>query len=107
MIYRKDYQKPSYQLPETELTFVLDKVATRVFAKLHFKEAEVNKPIFLNGENLKTIKINLPYTEKKDGIEIIPPAKDFILETEVQINPKTNTELSGLYLSDGLFTTQN
>ena len=107
MFYRKDYQKPTFELPETELTFVLDKVATRVSAKLHFKNAEIHKPIFLNGENLKKIKISLPYTEKKGGIEIIPPAPDFILETEAEINPKENTELSGLYLSDGLFTTQN
>ena len=107
MIYRKDYQKPTYQLSETELTFVLDKTNTRVSAKLHFKNAELNKPIFLNGENLKTIKISLPHTEKKDGIEIVPPSTNFVLETEVEINPKANTELSGLYLSDGLFTTQN
>ena len=32
---------------------------------------------------------------------------EFLLETEVEINPEANTELSGLYLSDGLFTTQN
>lgn len=107
MIYRKDYQKSTFQLPETELTFVLDKTATRVSAKLHFKNAEADKPIFLNGESLKSIKISLPYTEKEKGIEIIPPSKDFILETEVEINPEANTELSGLYLSDGLFTTQN
>ena len=107
MIYRKDYQKPTYELPETELTFVLDKTATHVSAKLHFKNAEVNKPIFLNGENLKTIKVSLPYSEKEGGIEIVPQTTDFVLETEVQINPKENTELSGLYLSDGLFTTQN
>ena len=107
MIYRKDYQKPTYRLAETELTFILDKVATRVSAKLHFSDVELNKPIFLNGENLKTIKINLPYVSKKDGIEIIPPAEEFLLETEVEINPEANTELSGLYLSDGLFTTQN
>ena len=107
MIYRKDYQKPTYQLPETELTFILSKTATHVLAKLHFKDAEPDKPIFLNGEQLKKIKVNLPHSEEKDGISVIPPAKDFILETEVEINPEANTELSGLYLSDGLFTTQN
>ena len=107
MIYRENYQKPTYQLPETELIFVLDRTATRVSAKLHFKAVEVDKPIFLNGENLKAIKISLPYTEKEGGIEIVPPAEDFVLETEVEINPEANTELAGLYLSDGLFTTQN
>ena len=107
MIYRKDYQKPTYQLAETELTFILNKTATQVLAKLHFKNAEPNKPIFLNGENLKTIKVSLPYTEKKGGIEIVPPDENFVLETAVEINPEANTELSGLYLSDGLFTTQN
>ena len=107
MLYRKNYQKPTFELPETELTFVLDEVATRVLTKLHFKNAEMKKPIFLNGEKLKMIHISLPYNEKKEGIEFLPPAPDFILETEVEINPKENTELSGLYLSDGLFTTQN
>ena len=107
MIYRKEYQQPTFELPETELTFSLHKTATRVKAKLHFKNVELGKPIFLNGENLKTVKINLPYTKEKDGIKIIPPAKNFLLETEVEINPEANTELSGLYLSDGIFTTQN
>ena len=107
MIYRADYQKPTFQLPETELTFVLDKVATRVLSKLHFKGAELDKPIFLNGEQLKIISINLPFQQEKDGITLMPPASDFTLQTEVEINPEANTALSGLYLSDGLLTTQN
>ncbi len=107
MIYRKDYRKPTFDLPETELTFILHETATHVLAHLHFKNAELNKPIFLNGENLKIVKINLPYKEEKNGITITPSSKNFILETEVEINPKDNTELSGLYISDGLFTTQN
>ena len=107
MMYRKDYQKPSFDLPKTELTFVLNETATRVLARLHFKNAEVGKSIFLNGEALKIIKVSLPYTKEENGITIVPTKSDFILETEVEINPKANTELSGLYLSDGLFTTQN
>ena len=43
MFYRKDYQKPTFELPETELTFVLGEVATRVSAKLHFKNAKMNR----------------------------------------------------------------
>ena len=107
-IYRKDYQKPTFELPKTELTFVLHTTQTKVMAHLHFQNCQLNQPIFLNGEKLKLISINLEkYEQNSKGLTFMPPAKDFVLKTEVQINPQSNTQLMGLYMASGLFTTQN
>lgn len=107
-IYRKDYQKPSFELPQVHLTFYLHPTQTKVCAELYFQNCDLNKEIFLNGLQLKLLSINLDkYHLTKDGLNFMPPAKDFVLKTEVQINPSANTKLMGLYMSDGLLTTQN
>ena len=107
-IFRKDYQKPTFELPKTKLTFVLHPTQTKVFAELYFQNCQLNQPIFLNGVQLKLISINLDeYEQNSKGLSFMPPAKDFVLKTEVQINPKENTQLMGLYIASGLFTTQN
>ncbi|MBP5343747.1 MAG: aminopeptidase N [Alphaproteobacteria bacterium] len=105
--YRKDYQRPTYQLPITELDFILDKTKTIVKAKLHFTNYPVGEPLVLNGVDLKLIDINMPY--KKDGENLIlhPESEDFIVKSTVEINPEANTQLMGLYIANGLFTTQN
>ena len=107
-IYRKDYHAPTFELPKVNLTFWLHPTQTKVRAELHFQNCDLNKEIFLNGLELKLLSINLDtYHLAKDGLIFTPPAKNFVLKTEVQINPMTNTRLLGLYVSDGLFTTQN
>ncbi len=107
-IYRKDYQKPTFELPKVHLIFKLHPTQTEVESELYFQNCDIHKPIFLNGLELKLLSINIEqYTLKKEGLEFIPPAKTFVLKTKVQINPSANTKLMGLYVSNGLFTTQN
>lgn len=107
-IYRKDYRKPSFELPKIELIFHLNPTQTRVVSKLYFQNCDLSKEIFLNGLDLKLLSINLDkYNLIKDGLSFTPTEKNFVLETEVQINPLANTKLMGLYVSNGLFTTQN
>ncbi|PCF97190.1 aminopeptidase N [Vreelandella nigrificans] len=116
-VYLSDYQPPNYQVTHTELTFDLDPTATRVKARLMIErhsEASDDAPLVLNGEHLTLLKLALdgsPLTEadyrlndETLRIEDVPAA--FILESEVEIAPSSNTALEGLYQSNGMYCTQ-
>ena len=62
---------------------------------------KLNK-ILLNGEELTPDN----YVLTDETLTIYPPNKQFLLETEVEINPQENTRLMGLYMSNGIFCTQ-
>ena len=100
--YRKDYQQPAYQLPTTELDFMLDETKTIVKAKLHFTNYPVGEDLLLNGADLKLIDINMPYNTDGENLVLHPESKEFIVESTVEINPKANTQLVGLYMANGL-----
>jgi len=115
-ILRKDYQPAAYRITRTELEFHLDETATRVYATITVeRQGEAGSPLVLDGEHLKLLDIKLEgrnltpadYDVTADKLTIKnPPASRFRLETVVEINPKANLTLSGLYMSDGMFCTQ-
>ena len=110
--YRKDYIAPHYKLPKTELTFTLNPTNTLVQAVLFFEDYQIDKPLILDGIdlNLKEVLLdNKPceYKLDKETLTLHPGKKSFTLKTTVEINPEKNTCLQGLYMSNGLFTTQN
>ena len=109
---RADYVAPHYRLPKTELIFSLNPTKTTVQAKLYFEDYQTNKPLVLDGIDLDLKEILLDgkkcdYQLAKETLTLNPNKKKFVLSTTVEINPANNTCLSGLYISDGLFTTQN
>ena len=115
--YRHDYRPPAYRVLHTQLTFVLDPSATRVKASLQLErqpERESGEPLWLDGEqlNLKHIAIDgraleaQEYTLSAAGLSVHCPPASFRLETEVEIAPRDNTALEGLYLSNGMYCTQ-
>jgi aminopeptidase N len=120
-IYLKDYQVPDYLIHTVELNFTLDEQQTRVVSRL----ALVRNPdsqssetaLVLAGENLKLIRIVLNedqeltetdyhITPESLIIHDVPQQRPFTLTIENEINPKANTALEGLYLSNGMFCTQ-
>jgi aminopeptidase N len=115
-IRRQDYRPAPYRVARTELEFHLDETATRVYATLHIeRQGDAGGPLVLDGEHLKLLDIKvdgqpLPasaYAVSAERLAIkSPPATRFRLDTAVEINPKANTALSGLYMSDGMFCTQ-
>lgn len=115
-VQRKDYTPAPYRVSRTELEFHLDETATRVFAALHVeRQGAEGGPLVLDGEHLKLLDIKLDgRTLPSDAYELTankliikhPPSTRFRLDTTVEINPKANTTLSGLYMSDGMFCTQ-
>ena len=47
------------------------------------------------------------YGQDAEGLTVLnPPAGPFTLETQVEIAPKANTRLEGLYQSNGIYCTQ-
>ena len=112
--YRKDYQAPHYTLPDTQLDFTLDAEQTIVKSRLTFQDYDTTKPLVLNGQymELRGIRVDnkkLPkeaYTLTDTTLTLYPSSTEFILETEVVINPTANTRLMGLYASDGILCTQ-
>ncbi len=115
-VLRKDYKPAPYRVTRTELEFLLDEQATRVFATIHVEhQGEARGPLVLDGEHLKLMDLKLdgrplePHAYEVTPEKLIihqPPMSRFRLDTAVEISPKTNTALSGLYMSDGMFCTQ-
>ncbi len=112
--YRKDYIAPHYKLPLTELDFQLDKTKTIVKAKLQFEDVDTSKDLLLNGQYMKLLSIKIDgealpasaYKLDDKSLVLSPQKTSFLLETEVEINPESNTRLMGLYVSNDIFCTQ-
>ncbi|MEQ1753781.1 MAG: aminopeptidase N [Micropepsaceae bacterium] len=115
-VQRKDYKPAPYRISRTELEFHLDETATRVYAAVQVeRQGSDGGPLELDGQHLKLLDVKLDgRTLSTDAYELTPdrliiknpPAARFRLDTTVEINPKANTALSGLYMSDGMFCTQ-
>ncbi|MGZ8240447.1 MAG: aminopeptidase N [Methylobacter sp.] len=120
-IYLKDYIAPEYLIHSVALNFVLDDENTRVTSKLTMSRNPASQSrdtsLILAGENLKLIRINLNdgnaltdehYQLTQDSIIIneVPQQQNFTLTIENEINPKANTALEGLYLSNSMLCTQ-
>ncbi len=111
--YLKDYTPFGFEVEAVELVFRLAPEATRVLSKIRFtpKPDAADKRFFLHGEKLTLIRAAI------DGLAVSPevtetgltcdvPDAPFTFEAEVEINPKANTALEGLYMSNGMYCTQ-
>ena len=120
-IYLKDYTVPEYLIHSVALNFTLDDENTLVSSRLTLSRNPVSQSsdasLTLSGENLKLIRINLDdgndlskdqYLQTQDALIInnVPQQQRFVLTIENTINPKANTALEGLYLSNGMLCTQ-
>ncbi|MCM2344989.1 MAG: aminopeptidase N, partial [Alphaproteobacteria bacterium] len=112
-VYLKDYQSPRYLIEDVYLTFKIFEEKTIVLSKIRFrKNHEGNEPLILNGEHLflKAVAIDgnpVSHYQLDDKSLTIPaPGDQFVLETEVEIDPAANTALEGLYKSGGNWCTQ-
>ena len=115
----RDYKPPAYLIDKVDLDVVLDPTRTRVRAKLKMRPNPAwtgrVPALELDGELLQLDSIKLDgqtldasaYAVSATGLTIKSvPAKPFVLETVVHINPDENTALQGLYRSRGAYCTQ-
>ncbi|MBV7379064.1 aminopeptidase N [Maritimibacter dapengensis] len=105
-IYLTDYTPPAYLVDDVHLTFRLDPTATRVISRISFRPNPdaASKRFFLHGEGLKLISSrvdgsDIDVRDVENGIEADVPDAPFVWEAEVEIDPKNNTALEGLYMS--------
>jgi len=117
-VYLKDYKKPDYLIETVNLEFELGETVTRVKSLMtvsrNHDAAEGSRPLVLQGRSMKllAVKLNNVLLSSQDyqldaASLTIPSVPDsFILEIETELRPSDNTELSGLYLSNGNFCTQ-
>jgi aminopeptidase N len=119
-IYLKNYTVPEYLIHSVELNFVLDAENTQVTSRLTLQKnpASLSKDqaLELNGENLTLISLALDgvaltpadYQLSPNALIIntLPQESHFVITQKNTLNPKANTALEGLYLSNGMLCTQ-
>ncbi|EJF81569.1 Aminopeptidase N [Candidatus Bartonella washoeensis] len=118
-IYRlEDYQPTPYTISKTQLSFCLEPQKTFVTATLFIEARQNTKermPLVLSGDDLTLISVAIngetlaknTYNVTPSCLEIItPPTAPFTLQLVTKLNPETNRQLMGLYLSNGVYCTQ-
>src|ERR1700761_2812864 len=112
-----DYTPPPFLIDTVDLRFDLDEAATTVVSRLALRRnpaARPASPLQLDGEALTLIRMTRDgvalqpgdYHATPGGLTIPDMPEQCVLEIEVRIAPKDNTELSGLYVSGGNYFTQ-
>jgi len=113
----KDYRPPDWLVETVSLDIALHPTAARVRATLALKPNPVSAaaPLVLDGDglSLESLKLDgttLPedsYVVASDSLTIPqPPNRAITLEIETVVDPTANTQLSGLYRSNGTYCTQ-
>jgi len=115
-VRRQDYSAPAFWIDTVDLTFDLEPAKTRVLNKMRLRRNPdvAAQPLRLDGEdlNLARVLVNGGGTSfKMDGnvlvLENLPEGSEpFDLEIFTTCNPEKNTQLMGLYVSQGTFFTQ-
>lgn len=115
----EDYRPTDYAISHTELKFSLHPTNTVVSSKLFFKQRENTPngtPLVLVGDELKLLSVSIndkklndaDFAATPDLLTVhTPPTGEFTVEIETEINPQKNRQLMGLYLSNGVYCTQN
>ncbi|HET9715656.1 MAG TPA: aminopeptidase N [Pseudolabrys sp.] len=113
----KDYRPPDWLIDRVFLDVSLHPTETTVRARLSVKPnpETAAAPLVLDGDGLVLLSMKIDgetaaegsYLATPDSLSIPqPPNRAFILEIETIIDPTANTQLSGLYRSNGVYCTQ-
>jgi aminopeptidase N len=115
IIRREDYRAPDWLIPEIALDFQLDAERTIVTARLSVTRNGVHdRPLVLNGEALELLFVSvdgaeLPRDQWPEGdapLTVPLSGAAHVVETKVAISPAKNSQLMGLYASNGMLCTQ-
>ncbi|MBX3610844.1 MAG: aminopeptidase N [Hydrogenophaga sp.] len=116
VVRREDYAPPAYWIDTVELCFDLDPAKTRVLNRMSLRRnTEVAaQPLRLDGEDLNLARVlvnGAGCSFRMDGGQLVLdnlPEGDaaFTLEIFTTCAPEKNTQLMGLYVSQGTFFTQ-
>ncbi|MCU0763514.1 MAG: aminopeptidase N [Hydrogenophaga sp.] len=116
VVRREDYTAPAYWIDTVELNFDLDPAKTRVLNKMRLRRNPdvAAQALRLDGEDLNLARVlvnGAGCSFRMDGnqlvLENLPEGPEpFELEIFTLCAPEKNTQLMGLYVSQGTFFTQ-
>ncbi|MCJ2187136.1 aminopeptidase N [Novosphingobium beihaiensis] len=115
VIRREDYQPPAWLVPETGLDFTLGIDAAGITSKLKVvrnPEGSGEAVLRLNGDQIAPLAVRVDGAAvndwRLDGSDLLIdlPGAEHIVEVETQVNPAANSQLMGLYASNGMLCTQ-
>ncbi|KQQ58624.1 aminopeptidase [Rhizobium sp. Leaf311] len=119
IVHLADYRPTDFVLERVDLTFELDPENTKVEARLIFHRregADKSAPLVLDGDELTLSGLLLDqiemstaqYDATPDSLTIrdLPEETPFEICVTNYINPQTNTQLMGLYRTNGVYCTQ-
>ena len=112
IIQRADYRPPDWRIETVALEFDLGLAATQVTARLEIvRNGEHNRPLKLDSDGVlpQTLSIDgLPTNWRSEGDQVVVDlhGERATLTLTTQIAPETNTQLMGLFASNGMLCTQ-
>ncbi len=118
LIRLEDYRPTGYLIDAVDLDIRLSPSAARIVSKLSLRPrpgTPPHTPLELDGDGLVLKSLSLDsaqlaagdFEATPDRLTLhAPPAGPFALEIVTEVNPAANSALMGLYLSNGIYTTQ-
>jgi len=113
-IHLKDYKEPNFKINSVNLTFELNEAYTIVTNVMEIsKENDETNNLELDSIDLELESVFIDdvetkeYTYENEVLSIKNVPENFTLKIQNKIYPADNTELEGLYLSGGIYCTQN
>jgi len=119
IVHLADYRPTDFVLERVDLTFELDPTDTKVEARLIFHRREgvdASAPLVLDGDDLTMTSLLFDqiemdparYSATPESLEIrdLPESVPFEITVVTMINPEANTQLMGLYRTNGIYATQ-
>jgi len=113
--FRRDYQAHAFAMEQIALQFDLQDGETIVQSEIRLKrQGAADAPLLLDGEDLETLSICIDgrelqadeYSIVEDVLRVESVPDSFVFAARVRIVPEGNTQLSGLYRTQGVFCTQ-
>jgi aminopeptidase N len=115
IIHRRNYRPFAWTVPQTRLHFDLGLERTRVTAFLQVARnpaAEASQTLRLNGDGRRPLELIIDghavdsWVMEGDDLIMILPGKAHEVQIVTEVDPAANTQLMGLYASNGMLCTQ-
>ncbi|MGI8943978.1 MAG: aminopeptidase N [Qipengyuania sp.] len=115
VIRREDYRPYPWLLPETRMDFELGLDCTRITTRLRVERnpaADPSPNLLLNGDGLEARSVHIDgeecrsWTMEGSDLLISLPGESHAVEIVTEIDPSANSQLMGLYASNGMLCTQ-
>lgn len=112
VIRREDYAPPTWLVPEVALDFALGLEETRVISRLQVRRNGDTQTLRLNGDGIAPGAVLVdgqPANDwRMDGPDLLIdlPGAAHEVSVETRISPAANSQLMGLYASNGMLCTQ-